>query len=88
MIDDVLVVAGGESGLLLFDLGSHAGLVPLTLPAPVGGFAKDIAVAGRIGYVASWRDGVRVLDLTDPRAPIEIGRAVDDEPVLPGGAGR
>jgi len=82
LMDDVLVVTGGESGLLLFDLNAHAGLAPLSLPAPVGGFAKDVAVAGRIGYVASWRDGVRVLDMTDPRAPVEIGRAATTSPCL------
>jgi hypothetical protein len=78
--DDILVVAGGESGLLLFDLGSHGDLAPLRLPVPVGGFARDVVVADRIGYVASWRDGVRILDLTDPRAPIEIGRVVTASP--------
>jgi hypothetical protein len=77
---ELLAVAGGESGLLLFDLGSAAGLVPLNLPDAVGGFAKDVAIAGTTAYVASWRDGVRVLDLSDPRAPVEIARVATDGP--------
>ncbi len=72
---ELLAVAGGESGLLLFDLAGTHGLVPLALPEAVGGFAKDVAIAGDVAYVASWRDGVRVLDLSDPRAPVEIARA-------------
>jgi hypothetical protein len=72
---ELLAVAGGESGLLLFDLAGTHGLVPLTLSESVGGFAKDVAIAGDVAYVASWRDGVRVLDLSDPRAPVEIARA-------------
>jgi hypothetical protein len=77
---ELLAVAGGESGLLLFDLAGTHGFVPLTLPEPVGGFAKDVAIAGHIAYVASWRDGVRVLDLSDPRAPVEIARAATTGP--------
>jgi hypothetical protein len=77
---ELLAVAGGESGLLLFDLASSAGLVPLTLPEAIGGFAKDVAIAGDVAYVASWRDGVLVLDLTDPRAPVEIARVATDGP--------
>jgi len=72
---ELLAVAGGESGLLLFDLAGSAGLVPLTLPEAVGGFAKDVAIAGDVAYVASWRDGIRILDLSDPQAPAEIARA-------------
>jgi hypothetical protein len=72
---ELLAVAGGESGLLLFDLAGSAGLVPLTLPEAVGGFAKDVTIAGDVAYVASWRDGVLILDLSDPRAPVEIARA-------------
>lgn len=77
---ELLAVAGGESGLLLFDLAGTHGLVPLTLPEPVGGFAKDVALAGDVAYVASWRDGVRVLDLSDPRAPVEIAQAATTGP--------
>lgn len=77
---ELLAVAGGESGLLLFDLAGTHGLVPLTLPEPVGGFAKDVAIAGDVVYVASWRDGVRVLNLSDPRAPVEIARAATTGP--------
>jgi len=77
---ELLAVAGGESGLLLFDLAGSAGLVPLTLPEAVGGFAKDVAIAGTVAYVASWRDGVRILDLSDPRAPVEIARVATDGP--------
>ena len=77
---ELLAVAGGESGLLLFDLAGTHGLVPLTLPEPVGGFAKDVVIAGDVAYVASWRDGVRVLDLSDPRAPVEIARAATTGP--------
>jgi hypothetical protein len=71
---ELLAVAGGESGLLLFDLGGSHELAPLALPEAFGGFAKDVAVAGELAYVASWRDGVRILDLSDPRAPAEIAR--------------
>jgi len=77
---ELLAVAGGESGLLLFDLGSSAGLVPIDLQEAVGGFAKDVAINGATAYVASWRDGVRVLDLGDPRAPVEIARVATAGP--------
>ncbi len=81
---ELLAVAGGESGLLLFDLAGAHGLVPLTLPEAVGGFAKDVAIAGDVAYVASWRDGVLILDLSDPRAPVEIARAATDRALLSG----
>jgi len=77
---ELLAVAGGESGLLLFEVGDPDGLAPLELPAAVGGFAKDVAMADSTAYVASWRDGVRVLDVADPRAPVEIARVATSGP--------
>ena len=77
---ELLAVAGGESGLLLFEVGDPDGLAPLRLPAAVGGFAKDVALADSTAFVASWRDGVRVLDVADPRAPVEIARVATAGP--------
>jgi hypothetical protein len=35
--------------------------------------ASDLAVQGQYAYVADWEGGLRVVDVTDPAAPVETG---------------
>ena len=35
--------------------------------------AKGVAVVGELVYVTAWTSGLRVIDVSDPTAPVEIG---------------
>ena len=40
---------------------------------PGGGLALDVAVSGGYAYVADWDTGFRVIDVSTPSAPVEVG---------------
>ena len=48
------------------------------LPKKVGeietpGIVKDIYVHNNYAYIANWREGIRVIDVSDPSEPVEVG---------------
>ncbi len=67
--DGLAAVADGTFGIKLFDLGTAA---------PVGEYRSggrvfSVALRGRRAYVAAGEKGLLILDLQDPRNPVEIG---------------
>jgi hypothetical protein len=69
---ELLAVAGARAAAAVRPAGTH-GLVPLTLPEPVGALPTWHSP----GTSLTWRPGATGpgLDLSDPRAPVEIARA-------------
>uniref|UniRef100_A0A7V6CMS6 LVIVD repeat protein n=1 Tax=candidate division WOR-3 bacterium TaxID=2052148 RepID=A0A7V6CMS6_UNCW3 len=37
------------------------------------GSAQDVAVSGNYAYVADWEAGLRIIDISNPRSPVEVG---------------
>jgi hypothetical protein len=80
---DAVAAAGayvyfGEGPVLrILDRSGSGALVPLGQTAPLpGGPIRGVAVAGGRAYVAAGDAGLRVIDVSDPPSPEEIG-AVD-----------
>jgi hypothetical protein len=70
--DGHVFIAAGDGGLRVVDARRPES------PAAIGSFevigdADDVAVAGRVAYVADWRAGLRVVDLAVPEAPRVVG---------------
>jgi len=73
----MLLVAGGDEGLILVDVSDPAGTA-ITGSAPMPGTAVDVAVAGNHAYVANQTVGLVVVDISDPAAPVV--RGIDNTP--------
>jgi len=76
MDNGLVALASGSTGLTFFDLAGNDAGGPVTPAGPDGLFASDVALSGNHAFVAAWRDGVRIYDVTNRAAPVEIA-AVD-----------
>jgi hypothetical protein len=65
------VTGSGENGLAVLDVGNPGD------PRVVGShpmlFAGAVALADGYAFVPAWVEGLRVLDVTDPTKPVEVG---------------
>jgi hypothetical protein len=70
---EYLAVALGREGLAIVDADT------LTAAATLGlsGYAEAVAVAGDMAYVADGPGGLRIVDISDPAQPSEVGRALE-----------
>ena len=80
--DDVAYIATGHAGLQMLDvsnpasptlLGSHVTQRHTHIGAGARGEVLDVVVAGTIAYLVDTYAGFRVLDVSDPAHPSEIG---------------
>lgn len=63
-----------DAGLSILDISDPfvpAALSTVPLPAPDGG--RELVVEDQIVYVAAYRGGVRIVDASNPSAPVEVG---------------
>ena len=67
---DLMLLAGGAAGLLVYDLGTpgQAFTLRAQTAVPLPGGAYDVAVDARrhLAYVACYTSGVAIVDLSDP----------------------
>ncbi len=63
------VAAGRDGGLLIYDTATHSLLGSYDTP----GSAEGVFVAGNYAYVADGLYGVRVIDVSNPYSPMEVG---------------
>lgn len=47
--------------------------------APWGGLAVNVRVQDQIAYLATYEDGLRIVDVTDPAAPVELGHVLPEQ---------
>ncbi|MBN2357642.1 hypothetical protein JXO59_16120 [candidate division KSB1 bacterium] len=60
----------GNGGYLeMVDFSDPQEIGKIVLPGPV----QDVALSGHYAYVAVYGAGLRVIDVSDPAAPIEVG---------------
>ncbi len=59
--------------LVVLDVSDPAALREAGASQPFPHFAEDVAVRGALAYVAAGAAGLRVLDVSDPTRPTEIG---------------
>ncbi len=72
VIDDLAYVAHDRDGLMILDLET------LERPELIGEIAwpdgaNDVAIQGSLAYVANALGGLKVVDVSDPTAPTEVG---------------
>jgi hypothetical protein len=79
----VLVFVGTTEGLFVVDATDPANPTLLGSKRYRAGKAavEDVEVAGDFAFLALWQKGVRVLDVSDPGDPREVGRIDVDAPV-------
>jgi hypothetical protein len=74
--------ADGSGGYLYYGSGSVLEVAELSSPgdpqpvgesAPLPGGVFGVAVAGDYAYLANGSGGLRVIDVSDPSAPVEVG---------------
>ena len=70
--DDLLAVAGGSSGLMLFDRDVTPIFRPTWMLPPEMPFAEDVVLSGDTAFVAAWQDGVLMYDVSNPTSPVEV----------------
>ncbi len=70
--DDLIVAAGGSSGLLFFERDLAPIIRPPWMPLLDMPFAQDVALVGDTAFMAAWQNGVRVYDVSDPMSPVEV----------------
>jgi hypothetical protein len=68
--DTLALIAAANGGLQIVDISDF--LAPEIIGSLDGFFAGDVAVAGQRAYLASL-NAVRVADISDPTAPVELG---------------
>ena len=59
--------------LVVLDISNPADLREIGVTQPFPHFIEDIAISGALAYVAAGGAGLRVLDVSDPARPAEIG---------------
>jgi len=59
--------------LVVLDISNPAALREVGLTAPFPHFVSDVAVSGTRAYVAAGGSGLRVVDISNPARPVEIG---------------
>jgi hypothetical protein len=75
---------GGENGLLVLDMTDPTAPRPAAVLPML--FAGAVALADGYAYVPTWVEGLRVIDVTDPVNPVEVGAL--ESSVLQGTADR
>ena len=70
--DDLVVVAGGSSGLVFLERDLTPIIRPPWMPRLEMPFAQDVALAGDTAFVAAWQDGVWIYDVSNPLSPVEL----------------
>jgi len=70
--NDILAVASGSSGLLLFDRNLTPVFPPTGMVPPEMPFAEDVALSGDTAFVAAWQDGVLIYDVSNPTSVVEV----------------
>ncbi|MBZ0266846.1 T9SS type A sorting domain-containing protein [bacterium] len=76
MANGLAVVCGGSQGLGVYAIDATSGTPPTLLSVfPADREIRGVAFDGTFAYVADRSGRMRVVDLTDPRAP--VGRGVD-----------
>ena len=76
-----LYVANGLAGLYIIDFSDptapkelgHLEIRELTKPGSLPGDAADVVVVGKYAYVAAGQRGLRIIDVSNPAMPNEIG---------------
>jgi hypothetical protein len=58
----------------LIDVSNPTNVVLLEDAVEIDGFPADFVLADTLAYVAGWRDGVFIVDLSSPSAPAQIGK--------------
>ena len=59
--------------LVVLDVSDPAALREVGVTQPFPHFVEDIAVSGTLAYVAAGGAGLRVVDISDPTSPLEVG---------------
>ncbi|MHC1782640.1 MAG: LVIVD repeat-containing protein [Anaerolineaceae bacterium] len=71
LVDGVLYIANGQSGLILIDATKPTDL-PILSETDTAGMALDVAAGGHYAYLANGLAGLRIFDVTDKTRPVEI----------------
>ena len=72
MSDNIVYVAGGESGLLIIDVSNPQNPVLLGSYG-TSGYAYSVFVSNNIAYVAAWDAGLQIIDVSNPQYPSFLG---------------
>jgi hypothetical protein len=77
---DYLYLTTFVDGILIYNVATPGAAVLVSSYPPVDGNAIDIVIEGSTAFVAALEGGLRVLDLSDPVSPMEVGfyDTVDD----------
>jgi hypothetical protein len=74
IIDDIVYLAAGSKGLAIIDASDLNQLELISLyDTPGIAFDLDVHSDENLIYVADWNGGMRIIDISDPAAPIETG---------------
>ena len=65
--------AGVGLRLVILDISDPSQMKEVGVTAPFPHFVQDIAISGRLAYVAAGGGGLRVVDVSNPASPVEIG---------------
>jgi len=70
-----MVVSGNTvyiacGSLLAVDVSDPAN--PEQIYSNTGIFARDLALSGSFMFIAAWDEGLRVFEISDPAAPVDI----------------
>jgi hypothetical protein len=69
--DGTAYIASGDTGLYVVGTSDSDGVATGVVDTP--GFASAVAVHGRLALVADGHKGLRIVDVSDPGHPLEIG---------------
>lgn len=71
----ILAAAAGDAGLFVLDIGGGTAVPMGSVGLP--GYAESVALRGEHALVADGPAGVRIVDISVPAAPFEVGSALD-----------
>jgi len=72
-VEGYLVYVGEGPALTVPDVSAPASPTVLGRTAALPGIVRTVAVAGGYAYVAAGDAGLRVIDVSDPSTPVEVG---------------
>jgi hypothetical protein len=64
---------GDINGLMVMDISNPASPTPVSRTLSSIHYVPDVTVAGNLAYVTAGTDGLRVVEISDPANPLEIG---------------
>ncbi len=74
VVKDSIAYCGVPGGVIVFDCGDPTSPVELaSLALPGGASGKVLAIKGQYLYVSDGYSGLRIVNISDPASPIEVG---------------